>query len=184
MISPEIFYLHIDGEQRGPYTAPQIDHLLNSGLIAEETLYWREGLDQWQPVTSLVKLRRPRNPWVKPMVILGIVFVLAVIGQLFGSVALLGWREADQHDYTVQGAYWRARSVVRSTLLVPGTVVDFQPFAQAKVDLQPPNAATVRIEGEVSEHAGQGHLMRWTVLMKFDPEAREWNGAAAQEAAP
>ena len=54
MISPEIFYLHIHGEQRGPYTIPQIDHLLNSGLIAEETLYWREGLDQWQPVTSLV----------------------------------------------------------------------------------------------------------------------------------
>ena len=62
MISPEIFYLHLEGEQRGPYTAPQIDHLLNSGLIAEETLYWREGLEQWQPVTSLVKLRRPGNP--------------------------------------------------------------------------------------------------------------------------
>ena len=57
MLSPEVFYLHIQGEQRGPYTIPQIDHLLNSGLIAEETLYWREGLDQWQPVTSLVRLR-------------------------------------------------------------------------------------------------------------------------------
>src|ERR1700733_12019673 len=79
MISPEIFYLHIHGEQRGPYTVPQIDHLLNSGLIAEETLYWREGLEQWQPVTSLVKLRRPGNPWVKPLIILGIVVVLAVI---------------------------------------------------------------------------------------------------------
>ena len=183
MISPEIFYLHIDGEQRGPYTAPQIDHLLNSGLIAEETLYWREGLDQWQPVTSLVKLRRPRNPWVRPLVILGLVFVLAVIGEFFGSVALLGWREANQHDYTAQGAYWRARGVVRSTLLVPGTVVDFQSFAQAKTDLQPPNAATVKLEGEVTEHAGQSRPMRWTVLMKFDPEAREWNGAATQETA-
>src|SRR5208282_3875605 len=100
MISPEIFYLHIQGEQRGPYTVPQIDHLLNSGLIAEETLYWREGLDQWQPVTSLVKLRRPRSRWTTPLIIFGILLVLGAVGEFFGSVAVLGWREANQHDYT------------------------------------------------------------------------------------
>ena len=50
MRSPEVFYLHIHGEQLGPYTVPQIDHLLNTGLIAEETLYWCEGLEQWAPV--------------------------------------------------------------------------------------------------------------------------------------
>src|SRR6478752_1600484 len=113
MISPEIFYLHIHGEQRGPYTIPQIDHLLNSGLIAEETLYWREGLEQWQPVTSLVKLRRRANPWLKRLIILGILAVFLLLGQFFGSTALLGWREASQHDYTAQAAYWRARGVVR-----------------------------------------------------------------------
>ena len=52
--SPEVFYLHINGEQRGPYTVQHIDHLLNSGLIAEETLFWREGLEQWQPTRSML----------------------------------------------------------------------------------------------------------------------------------
>jgi len=184
MISPEIFYLHIHGEQRGPYTAPQIDHLLNSGLIAEETLYWREGLEQWQPVTSLVKLRRPKNPWVKPLTILGLVLVLGAVGQFFGSVALLGWREANQHEYTEQGAYWRARSVVRTTMLPPGTVVDFRHFAPAQVEMQPPKTATVRIEGEVTEHPGQSRAIVWTVPMRFDPDGREWTGGPAREVKP
>src|SRR6218665_1420739 len=114
MLSPEVFYLHIQGEQRGPYTIPQIDHLLNSGLIAEETLYWREGLDQWQPVTSLVRLRRKANPWIKPLLTLGVLIVLALILQFFGSVVVIGWRETNQHEYTSNAAYWRARSVVRA----------------------------------------------------------------------
>src|ERR1700742_3930225 len=105
MISPEIFYLHIHGEQRGPYTIPQIDHLLNSGLIAEETLYWQEGLDQWQPVTNLVKLRKRANRWLKPLVAISIIGIIGLIGEFFGTVALLGWREASQHDYTARAAY-------------------------------------------------------------------------------
>ena len=39
----------------------------NSGLIAEETLYWREGLEQWQPVTTLVVRREVPNRWRKPV---------------------------------------------------------------------------------------------------------------------
>src|SRR3954467_1851581 len=100
MISPEVFYLHIQGEQRGPYTIPQIDHLLNSGLIAEETLYWREGLEQWQPVTSLVRLRRKVNPWGKRLVYLGSAAVVLFILEFFGSIAIAGWRETNQHEYT------------------------------------------------------------------------------------
>lgn len=183
MISPEIFYLHIHGEQRGPYTIPQIDHLLNSGLIAEETLYWREGLDQWQPVTNLVKLRKRANPWLKRIMILGFVLVIGFFVQFFGSIALLGWREASQHEYTAQAAYWRARGVVRSAL-APGTVAEFDDFSPSQVELQPPQVATVRLEGEVIEHPGQGRTVVWSVRMQYDPKAREWNGEAQQEVAP
>jgi len=183
MISPEIFYLHIHGEQRGPYTAPQIDHLLNSGLIAEETLYWREGLEQWQPVTSLVKLRRPKNPWVKPLTILGLVLVLGAVGQFFGSVALLGWREANQHEYTEQGAYWRARSVVRSGGLPDGAIVQFHGFSKAHVELQRPLAASVVLEGDVTLNSGETHVTVWSVPMTFDSKNAEWNGGPPQEVA-
>ena len=184
MISPEIFYLHIQGEQRGPYTVPQIDHLLNSGLIAEETLYWREGLDQWQPVTTLVKLRRRGSIWKKRVLIFGLVVVIALVVEFFGSVALLGWREANQHEYTAQAAYWRARSVVRSAALAPGTVVDFGDFSESQVELQPPHAAVVRLHGEVMEHPGQGRALKWSVPMQYDPQGRDWTGGPPQEVAP
>lgn len=184
MISPEIFYLHIDGEQRGPYTIPQIDHLLNSGLIAEETLYWREGLEQWQPVTSLVKLRRHSRPWGKIVVVAGVLLILGFIAQFFGSVAILGWREANQHEYTAQAAYWRARGVVRSAALAPGTVVEFRNFSETKVELQPPRGATVQVQGEVTEQPGQERQHTWSVRMDYDPKVREWNGEQPQEITP
>ena len=184
MISPEIFYLHLDGEQRGPYTIPQIDHMLNSGVIAEETLYWREGLDQWQPVTDLVKLRRHANPWLKRIMIFGFLLVIGFFVQFFGSITLLGWREASQHEYTTQAAYWRARGVVRSSVLAPGTVVEFHDFSPSAVELQPPQAATVQLKGEVTERPGEERKLLWRVRMDYDPKAREWNGEAQQEAVP
>jgi hypothetical protein len=181
MISPEIFYLHIHGEQRGPYTIPQIDHLLNSGLIAEETLYWREGLDQWQPVTTLVTLRKKGKRWIKPLIALGVLLVLTAIGQFFGSVALLGWREANQHDYTEKAAYWRARGVVRNGTLAPGTVVEFGRFETARVEMHPPTGASVRLPGEVTEPDGKSRDVTWSVPMTFDAQGREWTGGAVQE---
>ena len=184
MISPEIFYLHIDGEQRGPYTVPQIDHLLNSGLIAEETLYWREGLEQWQPVTSLVKLRRRGRPWGKIVVVAGVILILAFIAEFFGSVAILGWREANQHEYTARAAYWRARGIVRSAALPPGTVVEFRDFADTKVELQAPHEATVQVQGEVTEQPGQERQRTWNVRMEYEPNVREWNGDQPQEITP
>lgn len=184
MISPEIFYLHLDGEQRGPYTAPQIDHMLNSGVIAEETLYWREGLEQWQPVTDLVKLRKRANPWLKRIIFFGFVLVIGFFVQFFGSITLIGWREASQHEYTAQAAYWRARGVVRSGWLAPGTVVEFSDFSESQVELQSPQRATVTIRGEITEQTGQVRKATWTVPMLYDSKAREWKNSPAKEGTP
>jgi hypothetical protein len=184
MTSPEVFYLHIHGEQRGPYTIPQVDHLLNSGLIAEETLFWREGLDQWQPVTSLVTRRKKANPWVKPAIVLGVGLVLAVLAEVFGSIVLLGWREANQHAYTAEAAYWRARSVVRGETLPRGTLVEFQHFSPPAVTLQPPQTATVLLHGDVTDSGGQTRRMVWTVPMNFNAHDAEWTGGPAHEVAP
>jgi len=184
MISPEVFYLHIQGEQRGPYTIRQIDHLLNSGLIAVETLYWREGLDQWQPVTSLVALRRKANPWRKTVFVLGIVLVVAAVLQFFGSIAVVGWRETNQHEYTPRAAYWRTRSVVREGALPEGAIVQFYNFAKAQVEWQPPQAATVLLRGDVTLRDGSTHATAWSVPMSFDFPSGEWSGGPVQEVTP
>ena len=181
--SPEVYYLHISGAQRGPYTIRHIDHLLNSGLIAQETLYWREGLEQWQPVTQLVAVREKPKRWRKLAWILGILLVLAVPARIFGPVVLVGWREANQHAFTERAAYWRARDVVRNQALPGGAFVEFFSFREASVELRPPDAADVLLKGKLTEHGGQTHPATWNVRMRFDPQDKEWTGSQASEAA-
>ena len=183
MISPEVFYVHVQGEQRGPYTIPQIDHMINSGLIAIETLYWREGMEQWQPVTELVVVRQVANPWIKPAIALGVLLVLAVLVRMFGPITLEGWRETNQHAYTEAAAYWRAREVVRSGALPKGSVVTFGALASAQVELQPPGGAQVTVRTEVLESNGQTRRQAWRVPMKYDVKRRDWTGGPAQEVA-
>lgn len=184
MTTPEVYYLHIHGEQKGPYTQPQVDHLLNSGLIAEETLYWREGLEQWQPVTSLVIRRVQPRRWVKPAIAAGVALVLLVLAQFFGPITLIGWRETNQHDFTQSAAYWRARDAVRNGALAPGTLVDFHELAAATVRMQPPNQASVRLSGQTTGSNGIQKLAAWEVAMRFDTETREWASASVREVAP
>jgi ferric-dicitrate binding protein FerR (iron transport regulator) len=181
MPTPEVFYLHIQGKQQGPYTIPQIDHLLNSGLIAEETLYWREGLEQWQPVTTLVPLRRKANPWRKRLIYLGLAIIALGLLQFFGSMVVVAWREINQHEYTALAAYWRARNIVRSGGLPDGAVVQFHGFSKAEVELQPPQGASVLLEGELTMSSGETRTVVWSVPLTFDAQNAEWNGGPAKE---
>lgn len=183
MPSPEVFYLHIHGEQLGPYTVPQIDHLLNAGLIAEETLYWCEGLDQWAPVLSLVPKRVHKRSPEKILAILVAVAALALACAFFGPVLVSGWREASQHEYTARAAYWRAREVVRNRSVPAGSLVNFSRFSQSKVGLKPPGDAAVALRGELIDARGTSQPMVWYVDMKFDTQRAEWSGAPAAEPA-
>lgn len=176
MNSPESFYLHLAGAQQGPYTIPQIDHLLNSGLIAEETLYWCEGLDQWQPVTSLVALRKKPKRWVKPVVAAVILLAVAVPVRIFGPVVVDGWHEANQHEFTEEAAYWRARDVVRTEITSQRMLVEFGDFDEAEVVLNPPASAQVKLRGVVTESAGNAVPLIWSVPMRFAEDDREWSG--------
>jgi hypothetical protein len=175
MPSPEVFYLHIDGEQRGPYTVPQIDHLLNTGLIAEDTLYWREGLEQWAPVTSLVMKRTPRRPswrWIgaAALILAGVGFLAA----FFGPVLVDGWREANQHEYTAEAAYWRAREAVRTVFLPRGTVVKFSGFSDDGVKMLENSGAEVHLTGEVLDSSGKMRPKEWRVALRFLQGKAEW----------
>ena len=184
-MNPEVFYIHTHGEQRGPYTLPQIDHLLNSGLINEDTLFWREGLEQWQPVTSLVvRKKKPGVRWRKPAIVLGsLLLIFGLLARVFGPITLQGWRETNQHDFTAEAAYWRARGVVRSSTLPEGTLVEFAPFEQGAVQLNGATTAKVMVRGEVTDAAGATRAATWNVDMVFDPAKREWTGGPAVEVA-
>jgi hypothetical protein len=183
MNSPEVFYLHRHGEQRGPYTIPQIDHLLNSGLISDETLYWREGMDQWHPVTELVVRRVEPNPWKKPAIVVAVLIVLTLLAQIFGPITLTGWRETNQHDFSERAAYWRARAFARESAAKLGAIVEFDGFADARVELKDNSGASVIVRGENTDRGGNTREAGWRVRMKFDPKEREWSVVSVEELA-
>ena len=176
MPSPEVFYLHIHGEQLGPYTVPQIDHLLNTGLIAEETLYWCEGLDQWAPVISLVPKRTHARSWGKILAALVGVAALGLVFAFVGPVLMDGWREASQPEYSAKAAYWRAREVVRTQSLPAGALVNFKSFSPEAVALRQPADAAVVLSGELIEASGSVRPMVWHLEMKYDEHRAEWSG--------
>jgi membrane associated rhomboid family serine protease len=46
-------YLHEADQQSGPFTLAQVQAMLNLGSISQATLYWSEGMTEWQSVTDL-----------------------------------------------------------------------------------------------------------------------------------
>lgn len=184
MNSAEVFYLHIEGKQRGPYTIRHIDHLLNCGLITEDALYWREGLEQWQPVTQLVVRRVEKERWRRPAIGLSIALVVGLLAYLFGPITIDGWREIYQHSYTPEAAYWRAREAVRTQTVAQGGLVTFEDFEKATVQLTAPEGGLVILRGTASDRRGASRRAAWKVRLKYDPTVREWSGIETAETPP
>jgi len=44
------WFYSIDGQQLGPVSDSQLDELLGSAKINRNTLVWREGMTDWQPL--------------------------------------------------------------------------------------------------------------------------------------
>ena len=181
MRSPEIFYIHIQGEQRGPYTIGHIDHLLNSGLITEDALFWREGLEQWQPVNQLVARRVQKKPWRTPIIALTATLILALFVTIFAPITAAGWREANQHQFTPRAAYWRARDYVRNHAIAEDDVVGFGKFQTASVEMKA-SGASVLLRGEVTGSNGETRPAEWQVELQYDPARQVWTGTKGAEA--
>ncbi len=183
--SAEVFYLLIDGGERGPYTVAQIDHLLNSGLIPEQTLFWREGMEQWTAVTDLVKRREaPKRNWIRTGILAGILVLLLILTRVFGPTALMGWREASQAEFTPVAAYWRARDAVRSQALPSGAVVLFHGVKAASVKLEAGAAGEVILKGDVTKARGVAQTITWKVQLAYDRRFKQWSGTKVQQIDP
>jgi hypothetical protein len=159
-----------------------IDHLLNSGLINEDALFWREGLEQWQPVTDLVARRKPRKRWKRNTIVFSAAAVVALILlRLFLPITLDGWREINQRDFTERAAYWRARGIVRSQCVPEGSIVSFDPMPDAKIQLHPDDTARVTLHGELTLTQSPTRTAAWQVDLHYDRSRSEWSGTSARE---
>ncbi len=181
-MAEEMYFLYLDGVQRGPYTVSQIGHMVNSGIVHPDALFWCEGLDQWQPVAQLIT---PKEEIQKRRIRLsfGVILYLGVGVLILLSVypsLKQGWREQHQVEKTAQGAYWRARGVLREHLGWFSSVS----FA----DYQSPD---VRFHGEGDalvdlhlERVTAGKPAHWKVRVHYDDRLKMWVPAENAEIQP
>ena len=176
----EVFFIYHNGEQRGPYTVKQINHLYQCGFVDDDSLYWREGLEQWQPIWQIVLRRRKRNRLLVWSVILGVLAAIALFVALFGPVTADAWRELTSGDFTDESAWWRSRDLVRKQFSKGGTI-EFDPFPSAKVTLHGRDGATVIIGGTIIHSEGDREHAEWRVRLRFDADHSRWMPARKQD---
>ena len=171
----EEYFIHVGGEQKGPYTFPQLKRLYEKNLIPEETLYWRDGMEQLEPVADLCGARRHvRLPHLQQLRVTGIVLVVvvALLTAYCAPVLKDGWREANDRDQNAEGAYWKARGFVREEVKTQDASVAFEPFKMATVSLTGTEAAIV-LPGTIFEKGGAARKLTWRVVIRYDSR-REW----------
>jgi hypothetical protein len=176
----EVFFIYHNGEQRGPYTAAQVNHLHRCGFIDDETLYWREGLDQWQPVGQIVLRRKSRNRKLFWYILLGAIAAIAFFVRLFGPVTADAWRELTSGDLTAESAWWRARGLVREQL-PKSAHVRFDPFGSAQVTFQGRVNANVILGGTLTNPTGSTEHGAWRVLLRYDESRGTWGAATKSD---
>ena len=172
----EVFFLYHNGEQRGPYTAAQVNHLHRCEFIDEETLYWREGLEQWQPVGQIVLRRKRKHRVLFWSVVLGVLVAFALFLALFGPVTAERWREMTSGEFTPESAWWHARGLVREQL-PKGAFVRFDPFATAQVNFQGGENASIVLGGTLTNPSGSTEHGSWRVLLRYDESRGVWAAA-------
>ena len=174
-MAQEMYFLYLDGVQRGPYTVHQIGHMVNSGIVHSDALFWCEGLDQWQPVTQLItpksEVHRRRLRWSAGT--LGTAAMLLVFTWMMVPILRQGWREQHQVDPTPKAAYWRARGVLREHLgrLNP---IAFNEFLPEDVQMKGSARATVDLGVQPWMPGSHKEPVRWRVEVLYDSRLKAW----------
>lgn len=179
----EAFFLYHNGEQRGPYTPKQVNHLHRCGFIDDDTLYWREGLEQWQPVSQIVLRRRRRNRLLLWGIAAGVAAAIALFVALFGPVTADAWRELTSGEFTEESAWWRARGLVRDRL-PKGETVRFDLFPEAQVELHGRDGATAILGGTLTHRDGATERAAWKVRLRHDADRGMWRPAQKESDSP
>jgi GYF domain 2 len=55
------YYIHVGGNDAGPYTLGQLRAMWNAGSITADAFVWWEGQADWQPITGMMPLLQDRS---------------------------------------------------------------------------------------------------------------------------
>lgn len=50
---PSQWYYVVNGQQGGPITSPKLKHLAITGRLSPDDLVWRDGMEDWEPASTL-----------------------------------------------------------------------------------------------------------------------------------
>ena len=186
MDSREEYYIHMNDEQKGPFTLSQIKHMYDRNYIPEDALYWNDGMEQWRHVSDLCgppEWMEKKGRWLKPATIVAALAILGVLAMIFLPVTIDAWKEANQRHYTGEAAYWKARDYVRQGLRSSVDYVKFAGYEESNAMLDGRSGATVHLSGE--KRVGKSVTSRlWTVTLRYVPQNRDWVGVKAVESSP
>ena len=54
----EIYYLHLDDEQKGPFTIGQLQEMWKAGIITMKTPFWNKVIGEWK-MFGIMYLTKP-----------------------------------------------------------------------------------------------------------------------------
>lgn len=180
MAYSEEYYLDLGGQQKGPFSFPQIKRLWDKRLIPEDTLYWHEGSEERFPVADLCESpkerKRRRRTFPKSARLIAVVAAVLLIAVIayFAPPTEEGWKETNQTRFTAEAAYWKARGFVRDMVEKERSSVAFEPMSAAAITLGSGDSATVTVTGTLFAPDGSSPLCSWRVSMAYNPSRGKW----------
>src|SRR5262245_9654746 len=93
------WYYDTGGQQSGPVPDSQLDELVRSGVIQPETLVWRTGMPDWQPLHEARRDTRQAIPPAPPL-------LPPVISRSRGSVCVECKRPFSQTEMVQLNQSW------------------------------------------------------------------------------
>ena len=58
----EKYYLHLGGEQKGPFTLGQLQEMWRTGAIKLDTQFWTKAGSEWKTMEAILDLIEPPKP--------------------------------------------------------------------------------------------------------------------------
>jgi len=187
MAYSEEYYIHLNGEQKGPYTLAQLMRLYAKGFIPEETLYWMDGFEQWHPVADLcgpsLRMWREKSSKRRTYIFSALVVAIALLA-FFGPLVREGWKEAYQRKFTPEASYWKARGFVREEVKNKKANLDFDRFNAGLVTLSGSEVASVSLPCTLFPADGSSKRCVWSVVLHFDPAQKQWRVLSQSQGPP
>ena len=98
------WYIAQNGQQQGPLTSAQLAQGLQSGLYTQDTLVWRQGFQDWQPIAQVGELQNPYPSAFPPVPGGAAVITHQIDYEIFGSEMQFVEIELDPNESAVAEA--------------------------------------------------------------------------------